>query len=281
MTARTGALAAVNGGYFEPDGEIIGLMKMNQEMVSLSYIPRSAVGIYNDGMVRIGKPDDYVGTVKLPNGMLVAVSGINQERTEDSLILYNHFNGDATGTSDFGTGYVLVKGKIVKINKDKGNTPIPDEGVVLSVHGKARAAFDGLKIGDAVELKQSLGTPWDRADDVLGAGPMLVQGGQVYDTTKLEKFGNDVAGGRAPRTAIGRTKQGNVLLVVVDGRQQKSIGMTLTEIAILMQELGAEDAMNLDGGGSSEMVVGNEVMNRPSDGRERSVGAVLAVFPKK
>ena len=70
-------------------------------------------------------------------------------------------------------------------------------------------------------------------------------------------------------------------LVVVDGRQQKSIGMTLTEIAILMQELGAEDAMNLDGGGSSEMVVGNEVMNRPSDGRERSVGAVLAVFPKK
>ena len=281
MTARTGALAAVNGGYFEPDGEIIGLMKMNQEMVSLSYIPRSAVGIYNDGMVRIGKPDDYVGTVKLPNGMLVAVSGINQERTEDSLILYNHFNGDSTGTNDFGAEYVLVKGKIVKINKDKGNTPIPDEGVVLSVHGKARAAFDGLKIGDAVELKQSLGNLWDRADDVLGAGPMLVQGGQVYVTTKLEKFGNDVAGGRAPRTAIGRTKQGNVLLVVVDGRQQKSIGMTLTEIAILMQELGAEDAMNLDGGGSSEMVVGNEVMNRPSDGRERSVGAVLAVFPKK
>ena len=132
-----------------------------------------------------------------------------------------------------------------------------------------------------MELKQSLGNLWDRADDVLGAGPMLVQGGQVYVTTKLEKFGNDVAGGRAPRTAIGRTKQGNVLLVVVDGRQQKSIGMTLTEIAILMQELGAEDAMNLDGGGSSEMVVGNEVMNRPSDGRERSVGAVLAVFPKK
>ena len=102
MTARTGALAAVNGGYFEPDGEIIGLMKMNQEMVSLSYIPRTAVGIYNDGLVRIGKPDDYVGTVKLPNGMLVAVSGINQERTEDSLILYNHFNGDSTGTNDFG-----------------------------------------------------------------------------------------------------------------------------------------------------------------------------------
>ena len=65
------------------------------------------------------------------------------------------------------------------------------------------------------------------------------------------------------------------------GRQQKSIGMTLTEMAILMQELGAEDAMNLDGGGSSEMVVGNEVMNRPSDGRERSVGAALAIFPKK
>ena len=153
--------------------------------------------------------------------------------------------------------------------------------MVLSAHGKAMAAFSGLKVGDVVELKQSLGTLWDRAEDVLGAGPMLVQGGQVYVTTKLEKFGDDVAAGRAPRTAIGRTKQGSVLLVVVDGRQQKSIGMTLTEMAVLMQELGAEDAMNLDGGGSSEMVVGNEVMNRPSDGRERSVGAALAIFPKK
>jgi exopolysaccharide biosynthesis protein len=68
------------------------------------------------------------------------------------------------------------------------------------------------------------------------------------------------------------------LLVVVDGRQPShSIGMTLLELAKLMQDLGAKAALNLDGGGSSEMVIGEEFVNRPSDGRERLVGDALVI----
>jgi exopolysaccharide biosynthesis protein len=106
---------------------------------------------------------------------------------------------------------------------------------------------------------------------------MLVKNGGVYLTTKIEQFPPDIASGRAPRTALGLTKDGHVLLVVVDGRQKHSVGFSLLELALFMQEAGAVDALNLDGGGSSEMVVNGKVVNKPSDGRERRVGDAFVV----
>ena len=71
-----------------------------------------------------------------------------------------------------------------------------------------------------------------------------------------------------------------MLLAVVDGRQESSIGCTLEEFAELLVKFGAQQAVNFDGGGSSEMVVGGEILNSPSDGSERKVGSALAVFKK-
>ena len=100
-------------------------------------------------------------------------------------------------------------------------------------------------------------------------------------TTLGEEFGSDVAGGRAPRTALGITKDGKALLVVVDGRSRSSVGYTLLELAQFMLEQGAVEAMNLDGGGSSQMIVGSQIVNAPSDGRERRLGAGIAVVKTK
>jgi hypothetical protein len=91
---------------------------------------------------------------------------------------------------------------------------------------------------------------------------------------------------RHPRTAAGLTADGRTLiLVVIDGRQPAwSIGLTLLELADLMLKLGAESAVNLDGGGSSSFIFappdGPQVTNRPSDGRWRPVGASLGVYVK-
>ncbi|HXL03226.1 MAG TPA: phosphodiester glycosidase family protein [Bacillota bacterium] len=113
----------------------------------------------------------------------------------------------------------------------------------------------------------------------VGGGPRLVKDGKVYVTAAQEQFKPDVAGGRAPRTGVGVTYDGNLLLVAVTGRQAyHSIGVTLEELANIMLELGAKDAMNLDGGGSSTMVVRDFVMNTPSDGRERKVADAILVF---
>ncbi|WP_428939261.1 phosphodiester glycosidase family protein [Fontivita pretiosa] len=86
-----------------------------------------------------------------------------------------------------------------------------------------------------------------------------------------------------PRTAVGVSRDGRkLILLVVDGRQPgHSLGMTTQELGQVMLELGASDAVNLDGGGSSTLVFADpnpRVLNRPSDGQERAVGANLAIF---
>ena len=95
-----------------------------------------------------------------------------------------------------------------------------------------------------------------------------------------EKIAADIAKGRAPRTALGIKKDGTLLLVVVDGRNNNSAGLTLVELATYMLRLGAREAVNFDGGGSSVMAINGLVVNKPSDGKERPVSIGLGLFPK-
>lgn len=277
MADRSQAIAAVNGSYFAPNGQILGLLKIDGEIVSTGYQTRTALGLMADGSCIIDMPD-YSGSITLPNGQTAAITGVNCERGQDDLILYNSYFGDSTGTNEYGVEYVVTDGKITAINSN--NSPLSKGSVVLSAHGSSAEKLSGLKVGDSVKITQTLGPVWDKTVYALGAGPTLVKNGNIYVTTKVEDFGSDVAGGRAPRTAFGVTKDGRILLAVVDGRQTHSIGMTLLELAQFMRELGANNAMNLDGGGSSEMVVGGTIVNKPSDGRERYVGDTLVVLPK-
>jgi len=278
MAQRNKAAAAVNGSYFSSSGEIIGLLKLDGQIVSTPDMARCALGILPDGTLLIDQVT-YQGTLTLPDGRTQLVNGVNRSRGPDELILYNSYYGSATSTNTYGSEYVVKNGKIAAITN--GNTVIPTDGYVLSAHGVIAKSLAGFKVGDSINLIQTLGPVWDKTVGALGAGPMLVKNGSVYLTTKIEEFGTDVAGGRAPRTALGVTKDGVILLVVVDGRQQSSTGMTLLELALLLQELGAVQAVNLDGGGSSEMVINDKIINKPSDGRERGLGDALLVVSTK
>ena len=276
MVERTHALAAVNGSYFGLDGSIIGLLKIDGQIASTSELSRTALGIMPDGKLLIDQVQ-YDGKVALPDGQTVPINAVNRERGENELIVYSGLYAPTTGSNNYGQEYVVVNDKVTAINPN--NSPIPSDGVVLSAHGQAAKLMSSLKVGDTVKVQQTLGTVWDKTEYVLGAGPMLVKNSSVFLTTKIEEFGSDVAGGRAPRTALGLKADGHILAVVVDGRQADSIGMTLLELALFLQELGAQDAMNLDGGGSSEMVVKGKIVNQPSDGHERRVGDALVIVP--
>ena len=124
---------------------------------------------------------------------------------------------------------------------------------------------------------------------MVGAGPRLLRAGRVAVAARTEGFappqapafyGSFVAG-RNPRTLAGVRADGKLLLVTVDGRRPGwSTGMTLSEAARLMRSLGARDALNLDGGGSTTMTVRGEVVNRPSDpSGERRVSNGVFVLP--
>lgn len=277
MAERSKAIVAVNGSYFALNGEILGLLKIDGQIVSTSNVERTALGVLPDGTILMDQID-YRGSIALPDGRTVAITGVNHERGENDLILYNNYFDSMTGTNQYGSDYIINNGKVTAIAH--GNAAIPPGAVVLSAHGTMETVLAGLKVGDKIKVTQTLGDIWDKTSHAIGAGPRLVKNGSVLLTSKEEQFPSDITSGRAPRTAVGVTKEGHLLLLVVDGRQQSSMGMTLQELALLMQETGAVDAMNLDGGGSSEMVINGTFVNTPSDGRERSVGDALMIVPK-
>ena len=271
------AIAAINASYFASNGEILGLTKIDSTIVSTAGLARSALGIAEDGTPFIGTVD-YQGSVKLRDGEILPISGVNSERGENAAVLYNQYYDKTTKTNIYGREYVIKDNEVIAINPN--NSALKKGEVVLSVHGSSADRLANLQVGQDCVITEDLGEPWNKAKDILGVGPLLVQNGSVYLTTKIEQFGPDVASGRAPRTAVGLTKDGRVLLAVIDGRQSHSIGYTLLELALFMQEMGAVNAVNFDGGGSSEMVIGKDIINSPSDGGERKVGSALVVLGK-
>lgn len=117
--------------------------------------------------------------------------------------------------------------------------------------------------------------------DAVAAGPALIIDGEVRITTDEEVFFGSAIPGVHPRTAAGVTARGELVLLVVDGRQRDSRGVDLLELATLMHHLGCTQALNLDGGGSSTLVVDGELINRPVGGTlERQVMSALTVLTR-
>lgn len=276
MSDDVNAAAAINASYFAPSGEIIGLLKIDGTIVGTTYFRRSAVGFMPDGRTFFG-PVDYMGEVTLGR-VRQPVGGVDAERGADSLVLYNKYYSRTTRTNEYGLEYIVKNGRVAAVSPS--NTLIPADGVVVSVHGKVKDAFSGVKVGDSAKIEEIIGSPWESIPTIVGAGPTLVKNGAVHVTATEEQFPPDIAQGRAPRTAFGVTRDGHYLLAVVDGRQAHSIGCTLQEMAEFMLQFGAVEAINFDGGGSSELVVGGRIENRPSDGAERPVGSALALVER-
>lgn len=278
MASRANSVAMINGPYYMRNGEILGLMKIDRTLVSTADTPRTSFGVLPDGKLIFDTPI-YSGHVELPDKTTIPIDGVNRGRGQSELILYNTYYAYWTLTAGGGREYIVRDGRIVDIRAD--NSVIPEGAVVLSVSGRQAWLMEDLKIGDPLKIVQTLGPVWDKVIQAVGAGPRLIKNGEPYVTTLGEEFGSDVAGGRAPRTALGITREGKALLLVVDGRRKTSVGFTLLELAQFLLEQGAVEAMNLDGGGSSQMIVGDQIVNTPSDGRERKLGAAIAVIKTK
>jgi hypothetical protein len=130
-------------------------------------------------------------------------------------------------------------------------------------------------------MERPEGYPW-MVRDAVGAGPVLVQEGRLSITSDEEVFFGSSIPDIHPRTAVGYREDGTVVLLVVDGRQEVSRGASLEELATLMVDLGAREAINLDGGGSSTLVVNGILINRPAGGTyQREIMSAIAVFCDK
>ncbi len=281
MTKNLDDIAIINASYFMTNGSLIGVTKIDGEIVGVDDFYRSAIGIYEDGAAIFGRVR-YSGEIDF-YGDKIPINGVNCERGADSLVLFNEYFGKTTSTNNFGVEIAVEDGVITNIFHS-GNNKIPAGGYIISANGAAAEFFKSAQIDDEIKINQKILSEYGNFNEIpniVGAGPRLVMDGKIFVTAAEEKFPADIRVGRAPRSAVGVTEYGDYILAVVDGRQAHSKGCTLQEWAeILLNEFGAVNAINLDGGGSSALVVKDFLVNKPSDGKERAVGNALAILPK-
>lgn len=285
-------VAGVNGDFFST-GTVRGIPSdvwIHDGELVVSPGSGYAFGVTKNGRPLIGRLQWRVDVVI--DGTVYPVDLVNRERKADSLVLYTSRFAPSTLSNAYGIEAVLEveKGELVPgediaatvkaVYHQIGNAPLGEDTWVLSAHGKAREVLSQLAEGDELIIRLSITPPWDEVVEAVGGHPLLVENGQI----RIDPQNPSFDGRKEPRTAVGYTAQGEVLLVTVDGRQPGvSEGVTIRELAQLMRDLGAVYALNLDGGGSTTMVVrdlGQEalrVANRPPGGVERAVSNGLLV----
>jgi len=276
MGRRYQALAGINGAYFTPRGDPIGTLIINRALISSPLYNRSVFGISDRGFPLFGNPD-FSGSFESED-LRLDIDAVNQPRSGDKLVIYTPEFARSTMTTESGVELVLVKGRVVGIKNN--DAVIPPDGVVVSAGGKKAEKLTKIKLGDSVSLKYQVNPPWNRILHAVCGGPRLLSDGKININGKAEKFDNSIVYGRHPRSAVALTYSGELLFVVVDGRSKRSAGMLLTELANYLKKLGACYAINLDGGGSSSMLVGNKIVNRPSDGHERPISNGILIAKK-
>lgn len=290
MAARRRALAAVNAGFFGTSGDPAGIFKIDGQLISDTARPRGAVGFAEpDGAPLLF--DRVTARAQVRIGRTLVPVSVDTARPARGVVLYTPRYGFDTKTSSGGTEWVIA-GTPLRVTqiKQEGATVIPKTGYVLSASGDIPPALAGLDLRDRADVQFSyetaLGTQsarWRRADDIVGGAGLLIWRGRDQHDWAAERL--DVKGfvdARHPRTLIGRDREGDTWLIVVDGRQPAhSVGMSLAELTAFARRLGMVDALNLDGGGSSTMVVKGTVVNKPSDATgPRPVSDAIVVLNK-
>ncbi|MBL8233622.1 MAG: phosphodiester glycosidase family protein [Bryobacterales bacterium] len=285
LARRYGAIAAVNGGYFVTSGTYTGasssvyqfdgeVWAVGTNRTSLAFcadqdgVEQLRISVYN-----------YRGRVVAASGAAFNLAGINRARGAQEIVLYRPSLGPRTlTTAGPGVEAILDRdGRILRVEDGAGNAEIPPDGNVLSGAGTGAAWMrTNLRAGELVRIEADL-APLEggcTAIDALGAGPRIVRDAVAGVT--LENFSHLFQ--RHPRTAVAIQQDGNLLFVTLDGRQAISAGMRLDELGAVLVSLGAKEAINLDGGGSSALYVNGRIRNAPSDGPERAVGDAVLIF---
>jgi hypothetical protein len=284
MARRLGAIAAVNGGFFNRDnGEPIGLLKVAGDLVSDTGLPRGVVIIHAPPFGATTLGFDHLAakaTLSFSAGgraFTVPIDGVDTTRARGKLMVYTPAYHADTDTAPTGTEWVLDDSplRVRDVRMNFGHTKIPPRGAVLSYGGtdlpdSLAALVEGVPVTFDVKWKSAHGladSALDEAAHIVNGAGLLRRNGHVLRDWKVEGLNVEAfTDARHPRTLIGVDRDGFIWLAAVDGRQPAySVGMTFDDLQRLCDRLGLVSALNLDGGGSTTMVVEGQIVNRPSD----------------
>ena len=315
---RNKALAAINADFFpytsDPvglairDGELISeplewrvCMSVTDAAVQFGVLAPAGVLMTGDGFALTA----LAGVNRVPHGSeivcLTPVYAASPALDSDAAVMLIRKVSSPLRPS------LTIRGEVESVTELKAGTPLPRcplNSVLIVATGKDKEALpERFKAGDAAQyrfdlvmnspaptrgryasragvLRPKAITPvWQDAQQAVSGGPWLVRDGKILVDGDAEDFpAAEFVAKRHPRSAVGVTKDRHLLLVTVDGRQSQSVGMSLNELAQFMLKLGAVQAMNLDGGGSTAMFVGGGIVNGPSDGSLRPIADSLLLY---
>ncbi len=281
-------VAGINGDLFSwADGHPTGGLIRGGILDSGPVDFRSTVGIDTDGVLHVERVR-LAGTWQGSGQRRIL--GINEVPRPNRTTLYTRAWGARTPAENGGAQAIVEPFPATKPNTpltgvvtqyvSGGNQPIPPDGAVLVARGAQAGFLSGeAPIGANVTVLLTLTPPWANVLEALGGGPIIVREGKPVFRS-LEGFTTSQLAYRHPRTGVGQTADGRILLVAVDGRQPGySTGLTNFELALTMMRLGCVTASALDAGGSTTMAFDGKLLNRPSDsGGERAVAEALTLF---
>ncbi|UBF25163.1 phosphodiester glycosidase family protein [Kovacikia minuta CCNUW1] len=269
QTARLAeAVAAINGGFFNRNNQLpLGAIRRASRWLSGPILNRGAIA-WNDAGNLFFDRLTLQETLVTPTGQRLPLTHLNSGYIQAGIARY---------TPDWGSNYtplsnneilVTVQNNRVsnqQINATAGSNtfPIPTDGYLLVLRSNKSVAT-ALTVGTLLRLESITNPPeFSQYPQIIAGGPLLVKNRQIVLDTEAEKFSKAFAIEQASRSAIGQTSEGNLLLVAVHNRLDGT-GVTLPETAQLMQQLGAINALNLDGGSSTTLYLGGQILDRPA-----------------
>ncbi|MDR0904887.1 MAG: phosphodiester glycosidase family protein [Oscillospiraceae bacterium] len=295
QTRGRNLLAASNADFFAASTGIPLGMFIEDGIYKSSTETENAIVIRGDGTVSVSESPRV--TINLQNettGTATTINHLNKNRYVSGVpyLFSSAFSTVSTRASGAGwfvrfrilEGSLAIGGtmrlEVSEAAEADGAVPIGDEFLVLTGSGAGGAEYASFAVGDAVTLTVNTSDAnLIGAKFAAGAGDLLVRGGAV---TGEDLWDKDLLI-RSPKTALGVTASGEVIVFVIDGRDATyGNGIKLIDLAAEMKSLGCVTAVNLDGGGSSVMAVripgrsAAAVVNRPSDGEPRKVSTYIA-----
>lgn len=309
IATRKGAVAAINAGFFRLDksewaGDAAGVLQIDGRLISESLNRRIAIGITNGSKrtrILFGHINAYAGIGYYRNGTR-DFNGINREMKPGEIVLFTPEFGVTPAVEKDQTEIVFrgcdVGCQTADIVVGRGGTTVPANGYVVAISPTADSTYfvehfqkeKGKPLTEHTSIFPVYTTNpgsndrrFRKVEDITNGVPQLIKNGKIDITWEQEKASRSFAETRHPRTAVAKLKDGKFLMMTVDGRQPGvSVGMSLQELAEYLFSLGAVDAMNLDGGGSTTMFLDGKVVNKPSDpSGERKIGDAILVTLRK
>ncbi|MEJ7625096.1 MAG: phosphodiester glycosidase family protein [Pyrinomonadaceae bacterium] len=313
IAARHGAFAAINGGFFRLDtsifaGDAAGVLMVDGELLSEGSNNRAILRIDNEQKATKAAIEhlDVKSWFGLNHSAFFGpIDGVNRERKTAEAVAYTLSFGKTTLSKPGGVEILisctewrtdLLPTSLCRATTlaHDGDHIIPDNGFVISLSPETFTRKESILAGLNFYRKQSSNrryfylraevllngnrVAYDANTDMVAGVPQLIKNGKIDITWEREKASKSFVETRHPRTAVAKLKDGKFLMITVDGRSEASAGIDLYDLAKLLLELGATDAMNLDGGGSTTMFVDGRVVNKPSDKEgERKVSDMILV----